>query len=244
MTMRFASSTDMTTKAQAATRLIHKLLGTALICLAAGTALMASPTEAQAEGATKIAVVDVRRAVAETEEGLRVQANLKKLFDSRQTELDTKQQALAREKEDLDREAQAGKSSKEALQRKFEALQKRAMELQALSVDYQREMQRKESEMTTPILQKILGVIRRIASQDGYEMILEKSAVPYFRGDLEITDRAIQMYNSGQSTEAPPAPGKEPAKKPGAAPATPPAAPASKPAAPATKPAPAEPKKK
>lgn len=225
----------MTTKSQT-TRFLHRILGTAIIGLAAGTAIIASPADARAEGPSKIAVVDVRRAVAETEEGLRVQANLKKLFDSRQTELDAKQQALAREKEDLDREAQSGKSNKETLQRKFEALQKRALELQALSVDYQREMQRKESEMTTPILQKILGVIRRIASQDGYEMILEKSAVPYFRGDLEITDRAIQMYNSGQSTEAPPAPGKDPSKKPPAAPTAPPA---SKPATPPAKPAPA-----
>lgn len=202
-----------------------------MIGLAAAGALIASPSEARAEGPSKIAVIDVRRAVAETEEGLRVQANLKKLFDNRQTELDNKQQALAREKEDLDREAQAGKTSKDVLQRKFEALQKRALELQALSVEYQREMQRKESEMTTPILQKILGIIRRIASQDGYEMILEKSAVPYFRGDLEITDRAIQMFNSGQSTEPAPPPGKEPAKKPAAPPAGAPAKPAAPPPA-------------
>jgi outer membrane protein len=67
-------------------------------------------------------------------------------------------------------------------------------------------------------------------------MVLEKSAVPYFRGDLELTDRAIQLYNSGQPGGAtPPA---APAGK--GAPAAP-AAPAPKtpaPAAPAPKPAP------
>ena len=76
--------------------------------------------------------------------------------------------------------------------------------------------------MTTPILQGVLDAVKRIAAQEGFEMVLEKSAVPYFRGDLELTDRAIQLYNSGQ-------PG-------GAAPAG-----RGAPAAPAGKPAPAAP---
>src|SRR6185369_13533684 len=96
-------------------------------------------------------------------------------------------------------------------------------------VDYQREMQRKEGEMTTPILQGVLDAVKRIASQEGYEMVLEKSAVPYFRGDLEVTDRAIQMYNSGQTGGAPAG------GKPGAAPAGKGAPPPASPAAPGGK---------
>ena len=38
--------------------------------------------------APKIAVIDVRRAIAETEQGLRVQATLKKLFESRQVDIE------------------------------------------------------------------------------------------------------------------------------------------------------------
>ncbi|WP_437580513.1 OmpH family outer membrane protein [Sorangium sp. So ce887] len=194
-----------------------------------GAALLSS---APASAQSKIAVVDVRRAMLETEEGLRVQATLKKLFDSRQVELDTKQRALADERDKLDKEAQAGKTPKDALQRRFETWQRQAAELQSTMVDYQREMQRKESEMTTPILQKVLGLLRRLAAQEGYDLILDKSAAPYYRADLELTDRAIQMYNSGQVGEAGPAKGAPPAR--GAAPAKP-AGPAPKPAAPAKK---------
>ncbi|XXT23718.1 OmpH family outer membrane protein [Sorangium sp. So ce429] len=192
-----------------------------------GAALLSS---APASAQSKIAVVDVRRAMLETEEGLRVQATLKKLFDSRQVELDTKQRALADERDKLDKEAQAGKTPKDALQRRFETWQRQAAELQATMVDYQREMQRKESEMTTPILQKVLGLLRRLAAQEGYDLILDKSAAPYYRADLELTDRAIQLYNSGQVGDGKAAP---PAK--GAAPAAPakPAGPAPRPAAPA-----------
>ncbi|MDC0744329.1 OmpH family outer membrane protein [Polyangium mundeleinium] len=187
--------------------------------------------EETAAAQSKIAVIDVRRAMLETEKGLRVQATLKKLFDSRQVELDAKQQKLQAEKEALEKDAQNKKVSQDQLQRRFEALQKQAADLQAIAMEYQREMQRKETELTTPIYQEIIGIVRRIAAQDGFEIILEKTAVPYMRADLEITDRAIQMYNSAQAGGDA---GKPPATQPGK-----PAAPA----APATAPAPA-PKKK
>jgi len=205
-------------------RMRGPVLAVALAAGLGGTFAMEQAAEAQ----SKIAVIDVRRAMLETEEGLRVQATLKKLFDSRQVELDGKQQKLQVEKDALEKDAQNGKVPKEQLQRRFENLQKQAAELQAIAMDYQREMQRKETEMTTPIYQRIIGIIRRIAAQDGFEIILEKTAVPYMRADLEITDRAIQMYNGGQASDAGPA---KPA--PAAPGAKQPAAPAKKP--PATK---------
>ena len=217
-------------------RLWAALLGGAL---AIGGIAWASPAQAQA----KLAVVDVRRAVLETEEGLRVQASLKKLFDSRQTELDAKQVQLQKDKEALDKEYQAGKTSKDVLQKKLEALQKAAAEIQGLTVDYQREMSRKETELTTPILNKILGILKRIAANDGFDMIVDKSVVPYYRSDLELTDRAIQMFNAG-STDPGAKPGtpdpKAPAKPGTPAPTTPaPTTPAPKATTPAPAPAPA-----
>ena len=157
----------------------RRLRNGALAAVAGGAMLLsAAPAAAQ----SKVAVIDVRRAVLETEQGLRVQATLKKLFDSRQADLDSKQRQLQTDKEVLDKEAQGGKVSKEVLQKKYETLQRAAAELQNSMVESQREMQRKEGEMTTPILQGVLDAVKRIAAQDGFEMVLEKSAVPYFRG--------------------------------------------------------------
>ena len=56
----------------------------------ASAASLASSAAAQ----TKVAVVDTQRAIMETEDGLRAQATLKKVFDSRQRELDKKQSDL------------------------------------------------------------------------------------------------------------------------------------------------------
>jgi len=179
--------------------------------------MAAAPASAQT-APSKIAVVDTRRAVAETEQGLRVQATLKKLFDARQVELDAKQRQLQTDKEALEKEMQHGKTSKELLQKKYEKLVQLDAELQKITVDYQREMQRKEQELTTPIVQGILEAVKRIAAQEGFDLVLEKAAVPYFRGDLELTDRAIQMYNSGAGKGAPAAPKAPPAAPPKAPP--------------------------
>ena len=205
-------------------RLLPAVLGAGL---AAGTLAWATPAAAQ----QKMAVVDVRRAVLETEEGLRVQSSLKKLFDSRQQELDQKQMQLQKDREALEKEAQTGKTPKDALQKKLDAWQRSAAEVQNLTYEYQREMSRKESELTTPILNKILGILKRIAATDGYDMIVDKSVVPYFRSDLELTDKAIQMYNAGSDTGAKPATPAKPATTPAPTPA---------PAKPATPPAPAK----
>src|SRR3954468_4333190 len=97
-------------------------LRAATLAVATGGALLLTALPAAAQ--SKVAVIDVRRAVLETEQGLRVQATLKKLFDNRQVELDGKQRQLQTDKENLDKEAQSGKTSKEQLQKKYENLQR------------------------------------------------------------------------------------------------------------------------
>lgn len=182
--------------------------------------LAAAPASAQTPP-SKIAVIDMRRAVAETEQGLRVQATLKKLFDARQVELDQKTRQLQADKEALEKDVQANKVSKDVLQKRYEKLVGQDGELQKITLDYQREMQRKEQELTQPILAGILEAVKRIAATEGYEMVLERSAVPYFRSDLELTDRAIQMFNSGPGGKVAPkgAPAPAPAPKAPAPPA-------------------------
>ena len=156
-------------------------------------ALTAFAPAASAE--SKIAVVDTQRAIMETEDGLRAQATLKKLFDKRQRELDKKQVDLQKEREDI--EKQKDVLSKAALQKRIEKWQREMMSLQGVFVEYNKEMQKKQNELTQPIFQKAMGLIRRLATQDGYDIVVDKQAVPYVRSDLDLTDKIITMYNQG-----------------------------------------------
>ena len=151
--------------------------------------------EARAEPGQRFAVIDTRRAIMETEEGLRVQANLKKLFDAKQVELSEKEQKLQQEGEAIAKEEKAKGASPAIEQKKAEWRQKAAA-LQETLMEYQREMQRKEAELTTPMFQKMITLVKRVASTDGYDLVVDKAAVPYYRADLDITDKVIQMYNA------------------------------------------------
>ena len=188
---------------------VHRFIGTAAVLALAGS--LTSVVHAE----MKIAVVDTQRAVMETEDGLRAQATLKKHFDKRQRELDEKQVALQKEREDI--EKQKDVLSKQALQTRVDKWQREMAELQTVFVDYNKELQKKQGEMTQPIFQKAMGIIRRIATQGGYDLVVDKQAVPYYRSDLDVTDRVITEYN--QSAEAAPAgsgkaPGAPAPKKP------------------------------
>jgi outer membrane protein len=178
------------------------------LALATGLAF-AAPAAAE----MKIAVVDTQRAVMETEDGLRAQATLKKHFDKRQRELDDKQTALQKEREDL--EKQKDVLSKQALQTRVEKWQKDMAELQAVFVEYNKELQKKQGEMTQPIFQKTMGIIRKLATAAGYDLVVDKQAVPYNKSDIDLTDRVITEYNQsvGSAPAAPKAPAAPPAPK-------------------------------
>jgi outer membrane protein len=171
---------------------------------------------AQAHAQSKIAVVDTQRAIMETEDGLRAQATLKKVFDNKQRELDKKQEDLQKEREDI--EKQRDVLSKTALAKRVDKWQREMMALQGVFVDYNKELQKKQGELTQPIVQKIMGAIRRLATQDGLDLVIDKQAAPYVRSDLDVTDRIITLYNQGSGDEGK-ATGKKEVPAPGPAPA-------------------------
>ncbi|HEY1955733.1 MAG TPA: OmpH family outer membrane protein [Polyangiaceae bacterium] len=173
--------------------------------LLAATLFAAVPAYAdQPQAGVRVAVVDVQRAMMQTEDGLRVQATLKKEFDKKQQELNKKQTDLQKQKEDIDKQAKV--LSKDAYSRKLEELQKQMMELQTMFVDYNKQIDKEQKEKTEPIFEKIMAIVKRIATTENYDIVVDKTTVAYVRTDLDLTDKCIQMYNSGQIPPVTPAP--------------------------------------
>jgi outer membrane protein len=174
---------------------------------------------ARADG-MKVAVVDVQRAVMQTEDGLRAQASLKKMFDSRQQELNKRQTDLQKQKEDIDKQSKV--LSQTALQKKVDDWQKEMVELQTTFVEYNKELEKKQKEMTDPIFERVIGAIKRIAGTDSYDLIVDRATVAFARSDLDLTDRVIQIANGGSpggGAAPPPAGSGAGAKPPAPAPA-------------------------
>lgn len=182
-------------------------LGRALARIAALSLVAASTlglTEGLAAAEGKVAVVNVQQAVMQTEDGIRAQATLKKLFDKRQQELDARQTELARAREDIEKQSRV--LSRQALEKRMEDWQRRMVELQTKFVENNKELQEKQGQLTGPILKKMLGIISRLAKKSSYELIIDKQAVPYARPDLDLTEQVVQMYNSGGDGGDAPAP--------------------------------------
>jgi outer membrane protein len=160
--------------------------------------------------AQKIGVVDLQRALNETEEGRQAKAKLKSLFDKRQKTLDKQQNDIKTMKEGL--EKQKSVLAREALAKKIEEYQQAFGQLQGTYMEFQRELAAKEAEFTQPILEKMQQIVRRIGQKDGYAVIIDRAqgGVVYTPSAYDITDILIQRYNAGEG-------GKSKAKSKGAA---------------------------
>ncbi len=181
-------------------RLAFAALLTSALCLVGATA--------RAE--MRVAVIDTQRVVMQTEDGLRAQATLKKLFENRQNELNRKQAELQKQKDDIEKQSKV--LSKDALQKRVDDWQKQMSELQAIFVDYNKELEKKQKELTDPIFEKVLSIVKRLATTENYDLVMDKATVAYVRTDLDLTDKCIQIYNSGGAPASTPAPAPAPKK--------------------------------
>ncbi len=169
-----------------------------LVAMAAGLFIFLYGGAAAAQ--MKVAVIDVQRAVASTEDGLRAQATLKKLFDSRQQELNKKQTELQKQREDIDKQSKVLPQA--ALQKRIDDWQKQMLDLQQVFLEYNKELEKKQKELTDPVFEKVMTIVKRLATSENIDLVVDKTTVAYVRGDLDLTDRCIQMYNSGAGSAA------------------------------------------
>jgi len=177
------------------------------------TLLVAAVRPEQA-AAQKIGVVDMQRALMETEDGRKAKNQLKSLFDQRQKTLDKQQNDLKSMKDGL--EKQRDVLTREVLAKKLEEYQKAFAALQTTYMEFQRELAAKEGELTKPILERMQRVMKRIGQADGYSLIIERgeAGVVYVPSTYDLTDLLIQRYNAGEGRDDGGAKAQKPVKAP------------------------------
>ncbi|MEM9695459.1 MAG: OmpH family outer membrane protein, partial [Myxococcota bacterium] len=159
-----------------------------------GVAAFLAVTTSSADAGLKIGVVNLQAALLQTEEGRNASNTMKRYMERRQGDLNRRQKRLAREEEELRR--QAGFLSRASFQRRYEHYQQRMLKTQNKFVDYNKQLQQKQAQMLGPMTQKMVAVVTKVATAGGYDLVIDQSAVPYARGDLNLTDLVVQRYNS------------------------------------------------
>jgi outer membrane protein len=189
---------------------------TKILALALGLGLSAS-TAALAQGASapagsppavpgKIGIVGIQEAIAATNEGKKEMEALQQKFAGKQTEL----KALNDEVEGLKKQYQAQEASlgEDARATKAKAIEAKTKTLQRSYEDYQNEVQQAEQEILNRLGGKMLNVMEKYATANGYSVILDVSnpqttPVLWASAPSNITQALVDAYNAQSPVAAP-----------------------------------------
>jgi outer membrane protein len=203
--------------------------------LALGFAALA---HGQAATPTKVAIISVQQAILQTKDGQTASAALQAKFLPRRQELEKKQASIQGLQEQMKKgSATMSDDAKQKLARDIDSNQK---SLQRDSEDFDADVQQEEGRIMQDLGQKIMDVIIKYATQNGYSMVLDVSnqQTPVLWADpsADITTEIIKLYDAAHPSTgtAKPSPAPAGAAKPQTPPAAAPGA-AKPPAPPATK---------
>ncbi|HCC69440.1 MAG TPA: hypothetical protein DEP99_06105 [Nitrospiraceae bacterium] len=148
-----------------------------------------------AEVATKIAYVDLFKAINESEAGLKARNTIEDLINSKRTILEKKGKEIERLMSEFEKRASV--LSEGAKKKKREEIESLQRDYQRLLQDSQAEVRKKEEELTGSILKEMREIINKIAEEEGYALILEKAegVVLYGSKDIDITDKVVKKHN-------------------------------------------------
>ena len=146
-----------------------------------------------ASSQTKVAVINMQRAVLESDE-------IKKASDAMETKFKPRQQDIEKLQRDLQNiqqqlQAGAGKLTQQAEADLTAQGQKKQRDLQRLSEDLQADVDRDRNDVLSKSTQKMQEVVKKLAEEKGYDVVVDVSNTVYFKPALEITAEALAAYN-------------------------------------------------
>jgi len=146
--------------------------------------------------AVKIGIVDLLRALNESDAGKKARADLEALLKSKQSAIEERGKNIERLRADL--EKQAAVISADARKARVEEIERLERNLQRLIADSQAEIQKKQMELENKILKGLRDVINAIAQEERYSLVMERAVVLHANKSMDITDAVIKKYNESK----------------------------------------------
>ena len=154
---------------------------------------------ALAQGTMKIGIFDPVRISEETAAGQQTQEALKSFLEAKQKDLAEKEQEL----QALQEQAQGSSLSlsQDKLAEIDKTLQLKALDLNAARESAQREWQLERNEAQSKFEQQLLAVINEFGKREGFDLLLDRSAVAYAAPGTDVTTGLVDLFNSLVTTE-------------------------------------------
>ena len=146
------------------------------------------------ENTFKLGFVDVQKVLNESAKGKEAKAKLEKERDAKQQEIRTKEEEIKKLEADLQK--QGAVLSEAARKDRQEALNRKIRDLRRLFEDFNRDLQKRETELLNEILREIRKVVVAYGKEQHYTLILEaQSGIIYASQGADLTDEILAAYN-------------------------------------------------
>jgi outer membrane protein len=154
----------------------------------------------------KIAHVDSKMIFEKYAETTKAQRDYDRQVQKWESEAQAKQKELLEMKERLEKQSlMLSEEKKRELETQF--MKKKADYEQFVQQIYGKEgaLYQKNQEISDPIIQKIKKTIQDVANQEGYDMVLDRSAgaVVFWKKDNDLTQRVLEILNKENPAVAP-----------------------------------------
>jgi outer membrane protein len=169
-------------------------LGPLMVCSAVlGVAQIASAQP-------KIAVINLQRAVLESAEIKKADADMQARYKPRSAAIEQLQKDIAGIAQQL--QTNAGKFTAQAEAELTAQGQKKQRDLQRLQEDLQADVERERNDILQKSGTKMSDVVKKLAEEKGYDLVVDTSTSVYFKPAMEITNDAIAAYDKAYPVTA------------------------------------------
>jgi outer membrane protein len=143
----------------------------------------------------KLGAIDMQKAIQETAAGKKAKKELEDEFNKKKKDLDKREADIKKMGEDFEKRSMA--MNEDARMKKQGEIQGEMRKYQELAAKSQMEIQKRERELTAPIVTKLRSILEDIAKKEDYTVILEKSeqSVMFAKKEIDLTERVIKEYD-------------------------------------------------
>lgn len=168
---------------------MSRIPGLRLLLVCSALFLMVKTLPAQ----TKVAVINLQRAVLESDEIQKASAAMEAKYKPRQQDIEKAQRDLQSIQQQL--QAGVGKLTQQAEADLNAQGQRKQREVQRMTEDLQSDVERERNDVLGKSTQKMTEVVKKLAEEKGYDVVVDVSTTVYFKPALEITPEALAAYN-------------------------------------------------
>lgn len=161
---------------------MNKLLLAAVLALAGMGA---------ANAQVKIGVINTQKALLETEEIKKDQAEMAAKYKPRQDQMIK----LQKELEDIQVQLNSGKLNELGTQEMQTEGQRKQRELQRMQQDLQEDVERERTDILQKAGTRMQEVVKKLADEKGFDIVVDSTNTVFFKSPLEITAEATAAYN-------------------------------------------------